>query len=132
MPIQISWHNTLPHTIYYDITGTWTWQDYGEAFEQELQMALSLNGQTYNVIGNMLGTSIIPKGYAFSYVYNTVKRSPQNMGQVVLVTTSNLALTMISTFTIVHPHIQEYLYVTPYLDDAVKHLRKSSGVSSSS
>lgn len=130
MPIQIGWHDTLPNTIYYDINGTWTWQVYGEAFEQERRMALSLNGQTYNVLGNMLGTSIIPKGRAFSYVYTTVKRSPKNMGQVALVTSNNLALTMLMTFTKVHPHIQETLYVTHCLDDAIMYLRKISGASS--
>jgi len=130
MPIQISWHDTLPNTIYYNIIGQWSWQDYEDAFQEELRMALSLNDQQYNVIANLLDTSLIPKGNAFSFLIETVKYSPLNMGQVVMVTSNNLIRTMLATFIKVHPSIQESLYVTHSLDDAETYLIKSSSVSS--
>ena len=122
MPIQIGWHPSLNNTIYYEFAAIWTWTEYGDAFHEEIRLASLLEGSQYHVIANLLGTSLIPKGSAFSYVYSTVKSSPTNMGQVVVITSNLLFLTMFATLLKIHPIILDTLYLTNTTEDAKNYI----------
>jgi len=122
MPIQIGWHPSLKHTIYYEFAEVWTWQEYGEAFREELWLASHLNGDRYHVIANLLGTALIPKGPIFSNFYSTVKSSPNNLGQVVVITTNRFILAMFATVLKIHPEIRDSLYLTNTLEDGQNYI----------
>ncbi len=123
MPINVSWHSTLPETIYYDIYGIWTWEEYFAAFEEELTLARSLKGKRYEVIGNLLDASIIPRGPGISYVYSTIKRSPDNLGQVVLVTRSSFIIAALKMLLKLYPSSRDSLYITDNMEDAEHYVR---------
>ena len=126
MAIQINWHPSLPSTIYYEFSEIWSWQEYGDAFKEEIRLASLLEGGSYHVIANLLGTSLIPRGSAFSYVYDTVKSSPDNMGQVVIITSNSFFMTMFTTLLTIHPSIRETLYITNTLEDAKNYISNLS------
>jgi len=102
MGITISWDQELDNFLIYKFDGKWTWQDFLLCFEEELEIARSLNGQRYDVVADTLTSQPLPPGSGISHVYGVFKRYPDNWGKTVIVTKRRFLKTMLTIGKKVH------------------------------
>jgi hypothetical protein len=118
MPITVKWDTPLPDTIYYHFSGRWTWDDYFRAFAEECQLAASISPRQYDVLGDLLHGSVIPRGPGIRHVINTYKMSPKNMGLVIAVTNNTIVRAVTQLLVTIQPDMAASFQVTQTLDEA--------------
>ncbi len=118
MGIQIAWDTVLPNTVLYTLKGRWTTAEYLQAFEQELRMASTLQGERYDVIADLLESTSIIGGSFLNYFYGTFKRNPPNIGILMVVTQNPIFKLLDGIAAMLFPDMHKSYRIVPSLEIA--------------
>jgi hypothetical protein len=106
LSIQVNWDESAEQVIVYHFSDPWTWDEFVMAFEIELQLAGTIDGERYDVIVDVLTVKRVPGGHGITQVYNTFKRSPGNSGIAVILTESKFIISMFNVMKRVYPETE--------------------------
>lgn len=123
MGIQISWDTILPNTVLYTLKGRWTTAEYLQAFEQELRLVSPLQDERYDVIADLLESASIVGGSGLNHLYGTFKRTPANMGILMVVTQNPIFKLLDGVVASLFPDMHQSYRIVPTLDAAREMIR---------
>ena len=106
MSIELSWDEHSDNVIRYDFPGQWDCQDFILAFNRTLELARTLDGAHYDVIGDLL-----------------------NCGITVIVTRSAFVRALVEVLLKVHPDARHAFAITSTLEEAraiIAQMRKAA------
>lgn len=86
MPVRVYWDNPEKTIIVREMSGEWTWEDYGRAIGQ-VNEYLNQVHYTVDIIVDCRESNSLPSG-ALGNLSSSNKTYPQNIGQQVIVATS--------------------------------------------
>ncbi len=118
MSIEVTWDEQSENVLLYRFSGVWDWPDFTRAIERSIELAQTLNGQRYDVIGCFLASSRVPAGAGISYVYSAFKRKPANCGVTVVVTRSAFVRSLVEILGRVYPETRRAFTVASTLEEA--------------
>lgn len=129
MAVQVSWDTEMEAVILYEFIGKWTWQEFLLGFEQEIEMAATLNGREYDVIGDTSEGPHLPGGSGITHIYSIFRRYPANWGVTMIVTHSSFIRAMYKVGARVHPDAKNAFVIVGDIDEAREHIRARRGES---
>lgn len=122
--IDVRWDPAMTHVVHYYFHQHWSWDDFMQAFQQELELGKSVTPQRYDVIGNFLDGYVLPKGSGVSHVYRVFRLYPKNWGVTLVVTNNAFIRAMVRILTTVHPDTRGRFLTAESLDEAYALLRE--------
>lgn len=123
MGIQIAWDMILSNTVLYTLKDRWTTAEYIQAFEQELRMVSQLQGERYDVIADLLESASMLGGSGLNHLYGTFKRTPPNMGLLIVVTTNPIFRLLDGVISSLFPDMHQSYRIVPNLEAARETIR---------
>lgn len=95
MPVTVEWYDDQHRAILQRLIGKWTWEELGDAVTKVREYAESVDGTLPLMIDNSQ-TRSMPGGNAMLHGINNLRRSPQNIDNVIFVMDSQLLKTFAS------------------------------------
>lgn len=118
MPVTATWDSQIANVIYYEFSGKWSWQEFLQCFEHELEMAASLDGTGYDVLAVVTRGVTLPAGPGIAHVYGIFRRYPTNHGVTVVATDNPFIRSMFGVGFKVHPDARDTFFITDALENA--------------
>ena len=118
MAVNVGWDTKMEDVILYEFTGKWTWQEFLLGFEREIEMAASLDGRRYDVIGDTSEGPNLPGGSGITHIYSIFRRYPKNWGVTIIVTRSSFIRAMYKVGARVHPDAKNAFIIVGDIDEA--------------
>lgn len=118
MGIELTWDADSENVIRYDFPVQWGWHDFLNGFEHSLEMAQTLHGARYDVIGNFLESPHLPPGSGITHVFGVFKRTLPNCGVTVVVTHSAFIRALMEVLFKVHPETRRAFALAGSLEEA--------------
>lgn len=127
MPIQLRWYPEMERVLHWSFTGKWTWEAFFDTFAQELKMVSALDGQRWDIIGEFVDHSTIPRSPGpIDHVIRTLEEGKRhNLGIVMVATESAFIRGMIDIAVGLHPLYRETIRACPNVEAAVAAIRES-------
>lgn len=101
MAITVDWHDNARTIVQWIFPAHWTWADYDDA-QAASNTLLAGADYTVDIIGDLTASSSLPPA-ALSAYKNTLRRSADNTGLIVLVGSSFFIKAMVSALKAVVP-----------------------------
>lgn len=120
MQTRVYWDNSDKTIIVREMSGDWTWEDYGKAIGQ-VHTLLGEVSHTVDIIVDCRESNGLPTG-ALRNLSSANKSYPQNIGQQVIVASSyfiELFAKMLQQYMPDKKHLFAYVHT---MDDAHKHI----------
>ncbi|MBL8156045.1 MAG: hypothetical protein JNM70_17835, partial [Anaerolineae bacterium] len=91
--------------------------------EQELRMVGHLQGERYDVIADLLESTSMLGGSGLNHLYGTFKRTPPNMGLLMVVTQNPIFKLLDGVIASLFPDMHQSYRIVPSLDAAREMIR---------
>jgi hypothetical protein len=127
MGIEVAWDDKLDNVVLYDFSLPWTWNEFQQAFNQELALAEEIGDDRYDVIADFRNALTLPAGAGITHVASAFRRYPPNWGSTVVISSSMMIVTMVRLFNKIYPATSHRFVVVTLPEQARRHIRQSRG-----
>ncbi len=104
MPITVEWDTTLPNVIYKCYIGTYTWEEYSQAIEEDNNMMRAKSPTTIDLIIHYADRdSQLPPTGSSTHWRRALKNDPPNRGVAVIVPKTRLTESNVNLARILFP-----------------------------
>lgn len=125
MPISVRFEDDN-HIVVWEFDGKWTWEDYYSQ-RDTVNDKIQATPHTVDMIVDMTNGSLLPQS-VLTHAGNAVRKSPTNIGIIVIVGPSNFLRTFFNFFKrmygIFQPAQEKNLHMVGTLDEAYAILRQ--------